>query len=539
MFRSGKKKNQKILEHYKSIKDAAFDFERIGLFFLHTDKTDAHQIISDSTFQDLDFEELFMYMDRTCSKIGQQLLYANLRTLPKNKKRTLQHEKIINYLNENPEIKAATVLEMSRLNEPGAYFLQQLIYGKNIVKPKWFWVIPLLSGLSIATLLLSFFFPVLVPVFIPILVINTIFHYWNKKNILTYSNSIPQLLLLNQVAHKMIHSGVILDNIDQIQKSTEAIGKISRLAVFFQLEAKLTSEIGQVIDYLLDLIKATFLLEPMLIFKIIGELELKKTEISKLFITVAQVDVALSISSFREALPYFAFPDITDKKKPFYSKEIYHPLLLNPVANNIDLSDGKSVLISGSNMSGKTTFIRTMGINAILSQTINTACAKELVMPVLKVHSAIRIADNLLDDTSYYYKEVKAIKKMIEESESAHQNLFLLDELFKGTNTIERIASGKAVLTYLNRADNLVFASTHDLELTEFLNENYNYFHFAELIENDLLTFDFKLKTGKLTNTNAIRILEINDFPKEITEEAKTMARQMSELKRITSAKNP
>lgn len=497
MFRSRKKKNQNILKNYKRIKSNTFDFERIALFFLYTNKTDAYQVISDRTLQDLDFEELFMYLDRTCSKIGQQYLYSTLRTIPRNKNRSMLFEKIIKYLNENPKIKDSAVLELSKLNKPGAYFLQSLIYGTNIVKPSWFWMIPLFSALSFTTLILSFVFPVYIFIFFPVLISNFIFHYWNKKNILTYSNSIPQLLILNQITNKLIHSGVIFNNIDQIKKSNDAIREISRSAIFYRAEEKLSSEMGQAGDFLLDLIKATFLLEPILLFKIIEKLELKKTEISKVFIAVAQVDVALSISSFREALPYYALPDITEEKKSFYANEIYHPLTLNPVANNIDLSDGKSVLISGSNMSGKTTFIRTIGINTILSQTINTACAKQLITPKLKVYSAVRITDNLLDDTSYYYEEVKTIKEMIQESQSENQNLFLLDELFKGTNTVERISSGKAILSYLNCKDNFVFVSTHDIELTDLLSKNYNYFHFTDIIENDVLTFDYRLREGK------------------------------------------
>ena len=154
------------------------------------------------------------------------------------------------------------------------------------------------------------------------------------------------------------------------------------------------------------------------------------------------------------------------------------------------------------------------------------------------MYSGIKISDSLVDNTSYYYAEVKIIKKMIGESESEHQNLFLLDEIFKGTNTVERISSGKAVLAYLNRKDNLVFVSTHDIELTELLSNNYNYFHFSEFIENDLFTFDYKLKYGKILNTNAIRILEINEFPDEVTDEAKTLAKQIRQLKWIKSTKN-
>lgn len=182
-------------------------------------------------------------------------------------------------------------------------------------------------------------------------------------------------------------------------------------------------------------------------------------------------------------------------------------------------------------MSGKTTFIRTAGINAILAQTINTCFARELIMPPLKIHSAIRIADDLMNDKSYYFEEVLTIKNMVEASRSGFQNLFLLDEMFKGTNTVERIAAGSSVLTYLNNEDNFVFISTHDLELTEYLKEGFDLYHFTEVVENESIFFDYKLKAGHLETTNAIRILELNKYPIEIIAEAKQLAEHISKIK--------
>lgn len=528
----GKRKNQEVLQTYKNIKTDTFDFERIALLLSSSDDTDAHQVIPYSTLHDLDFEEVFMYLDRTCSKIGQQHLYSVLRTIPKNQDRTLRFEKIIDNLNANPDLKKSSILEMSRLDQYGAYYLQSLFNGKNITKPKWFWIVPILSILATISAIASFIFPVFIIVFLLILGVNQMIHYWNKNNVISYSNSIPQLLTLNQVAKSMLNYGVILDADHDISKSNDALSEIANKALFFKWESRLTGEIGQFVDILLDLIKASFLLEPILMFKIIKELDRKRIEIQHVFRTVAEVDVALSIDSFRDGLAYYTKPNISERKKSFSSEDIYHPLILNPVTNSLNISHGQSVLLSGSNMSGKTTFIRTIGINAILAQTINTACAKKFTIPKIKIHSAIRITDNLLDESSYYYEEVKAIKKLINESESEDQNLFLLDELFKGTNTVERISSGKAVLSYLNQNDNIVLAATHDLELTEFLRDSYKYLHFTETIENDKFSFDYKLKEGVLINTNAIRILEINDFPKQLTEEAKAIAKQFRNAKR-------
>ena len=221
---------------------------------------------------------------------------------------------------------------------------------------------------------------------------------------------------------------------------------------------------------------------------------------------------------------------MSGKAKYISGKDIYHPLLVTCIANSIEL-DGKSALLTGSNMSGKTTFIRTMGINALAAQTLNTCFAREFVMPPLKVHSAIRIADDLMSDKSYYFEEVLTIKNMLEESRDGHQNLFLLDELFKGTNTVERIAAGKSVLQYMNKEDNFVFISTHDLELATYLEGAYSLYHFTEVVENNNILFDYKIKAGNLKSTNAIRILELNHYPADVTADARQLAEEINRMK--------
>lgn len=182
-------------------------------------------------------------------------------------------------------------------------------------------------------------------------------------------------------------------------------------------------------------------------------------------------------------------------------------------------------------MSGKSTFIRAVGINVILGLTINTCFAREFVTPRMKVHSAIRVSDDLLNEKSYYFEEVLTIKNLLAESVCAPGNLFLLDELFKGTNTIERIATEKAVLNYLNNGPNLVLVSTHDLELAGYLGETFDLYHFSEQLEKQEILFDYKLKRGILVNTNAIRILELNAYPPQVITDALQTAQQLKNEK--------
>jgi DNA mismatch repair ATPase MutS len=283
------------------------------------------------------------------------------------------------------------------------------------------------------------------------------------------------------------------------------------------------NEILQLIMYFFDFIKAIFLIEIHTLFSTLKELKNKKEDINSLINYIGSIDAALSIASLRAGHRNYTLPIFTNKQKSFEAKDIYHPLINNCVENSININ-GKSVLITGSNMSGKSTFIRTIAINSILAQTIYTCFGQEFKTPILKVFSSIRINDSIENATSYYLEEVNTIRDLIKESDNDFQYLFILDEVFKGTNTIERIAGAKAILSYLNKNENIVFVSTHDIELAELLKTEYDLYHFVEDVENEKLVFDHKIKTGSLKTRNAIKILALANYPSTIIEEAKAIA---------------
>ena len=179
-------------------------------------------------------------------------------------------------------------------------------------------------------------------------------------------------------------------------------------------------------------------------------------------------------------------------------------------------------------MSGKTTFLRSVAVNTILAQSIYTCFADGYEAPFMKLFSSIRIDDNLLTGKSFYLEEVNVMGSLISEVKSDQQNIFILDEVFKGTNTIERIASAKAILSYLNKFDNVIFVSTHDIELAKMLVGEFDLYHFTEIIDDSQLCFDHELKVGPLKTKNAIKILEISGFPSEIINEAKDISEELA-----------
>lgn len=510
---------EKLLESFGRIKDDYFDFEQIESYFRKRDNSDAFQILSDKTCNDLDFKELFMFVDRTNSKVGQQYLYNKLRTIPHGSDRNTEQERFITEFINNPDFRVSIQHQLCKLNVSETFYVASLFQDELLKPPKWYFIVRLLSFTSALSLLMSFFNPKMLLVLLGVFIINMVIHYWNKKNLYHYFSSIPQLLKLNGVARELFKNPIFTELNPKLLKSISIIDKVRNHMSYFNLEVKLQADAQAIFWVFFELIKSLFLIEPLLLFGALRRLDTKRKEIEDVFMFVGQIDSIISVASLRKGLSNYCLPQIIKNQKTVIAKDAYHPLISDCVKNSIQVNK-KSILLTGSNMSGKTSFIRTIGVNVITGLTLNTCFAEQFSMPGMRVYSAIRISDDLMNDKSYYFEEVLTIKEMIDQSGNGNPNLFLLDEIFKGTNTVERISAGKAVLSSLAKDDNIVFVSTHDIELADLLKDEYDLYHFSEIVDNKTVDFDYKLKEGKLKNRNAIRILQINDYPDNIIMEA-------------------
>ena len=518
MFKSQKKKlAEYLLQSFGKIKDETFTFDLIEKYFQGKDNSGACQVLSNKTCNDLDFQEIFMFIDRTNSKIGQQYLYHKLRTIPNTSNNV--NEKLVELLSKDPEFRTSVQILLDRLKNNEACYITALFQEEHLKPPKWFYITRILSFTSLLSIVLIIINPAVVFVLFGVFLINTLIHFWNKRNLYQYLGSIPQLLRLIKIADELFKIRVLREVNSKLPKSLETMSGIKNRMLFFRLESKMDNDLAALVWGLIEILKIVFLLEPLFLFGVLKQLDTKRREIEDIFSFVGEIDVLISIASLRAGLPFFCQPTVTETQKLLVANKIYHPLIYNCIDNNIKI-DGKSILLTGSNMSGKTSFIRTIGINVITGLTINTCFAKSFTTPRLRVFSAIRISDDLLNDKSYYFEEVLTIKELLDKSTDKQPNLFLLDEIFKGTNTIERISAGKAVLSSLNKGGNIVFVSTHDIELADLLNEEYDLYHFSEKVDHKTVDFDYKLKDGKLKTRNAIRILQLNNYPETIINEA-------------------
>lgn len=508
-----------LKDNWRKPKQDNFDFRFIESYYRKKDDTNCFQTISDETINDMDLHEVFKYLDRTNSRVGQQYFFNKLLTINKNQDFSEQ-EQLIFFFKHNEKVRLETQIILSKLNTDESYYIPSLFMDEYIDKPKWYWTIKLSLFITIASLILTFIYPVFFILLMIMLVANFLFHYWNKRNIYMYIHSIPQLLILYKATDRLLKNKIPVNLNDSVIKSLKSIKNIKRQLSVFTFGSKNNSEIEALIFTVLEYIKILFLIEPLVVFNTLSKLKNKSEHIRNLYEYVGKIDSAISILSLREGVHYYCNPSMITDLGNINIADVFHPLISNCIPNSIKIN-GKSILLTGSNMSGKTTFIRTIAINALCAQTINTCFAEKFCIPQTQIFSSIRIADDLINDKSYYFEEVLAIKNIIEKSKSDNYKLFFLDEIFKGTNTIERIAAGKAVLSHIGKNKSIVFVSTHDIELTDLLKDKYELYHFTEEVKNEQIYFDYKLKQGRIRTRNAIRILELNNYPDELIKEAK------------------
>lgn len=222
---------------------------------------------------------------------------------------------------------------------------------------------------------------------------------------------------------------------------------------------------------------------------------------------LAEIDMLNSFATLA-TMRSVCYPVICgQEKKPYiHMQKGYHPLLApaQAVPNSIRL-DAKPRVITGSNMSGKTTFLRTIGMNAILAYAGAPVCAEYMEISLMRPFTSMRITDDVQHGISTFYAEILRIKEMAEYSKQGQPMLCLIDEIFKGTNSADRIVGAEAVIRRLTAAHILCIISTHDFELCR-LADNY---HFEESYNEEGIQFDYCLREGMCKTTNALHLLKL------------------------------
>jgi MutS domain V len=228
---------------------------------------------------------------------------------------------------------------------------------------------------------------------------------------------------------------------------------------------------------------------------------------------VGEFEALTSLSSFAYEHPHYAFPEFALRGPLFEAAELAHPLLPaeKAVANDVTLGKPlRLVVLSGPNMAGKSTFIRAIGVNAVLAQCGAPVRARKLCISPLQVAASICVLDSLAGGVSRFYAEIHRLKQITDLAQGSMPVLFLLDELLSGTNSHDRLIGTQFVLQEFVQHNAIGVVSTHDLALAQIpatLGERAANYHFEDRIEDGRLSFDYKLKPGIVQTSNALKLM--------------------------------
>lgn len=223
--------------------------------------------------------------------------------------------------------------------------------------------------------------------------------------------------------------------------------------------------------------------------------------------TIGCMEALSSLALISQLNPKWAFPDFSEEMTLLAAEELGHPLISNQkrVANDFVINNQISI-VTGSNMSGKTTFLRTIGINLVLAYAGAPVCAKKLKCSLMDIFTSMRIEDDLHGGISTFYAELLRIRMIIENSKKEKAMIYLIDEVFRGTNSTDRVIGARNVLLNLDKTWIIGLISTHDFELCNLEKENNSRvknYHFMETYTDNKINFDYKIRPGRCTTTNA------------------------------------
>lgn len=471
--------------------------------------TSDEKLIDNKTWEDLEMDNIFKFIDRTSSKTGEQYLYNLLhKRQSKEKKENLNLK--VNYYQDNFKKGLNNTVLLKKYNSTSSYTLPSLLYGERFYKiPNWVVILGFLAFLlgALSFLDKSFFVS-----FIILGLINTLLHYYFKQKINTFHYDFINLKSFYVLYLKLIRNDNEIAILSNIEK--KKLNSISKKCLYLTMNIEFADELTSALYYILELIKAWFLLDAMQFNNTLKLIKINSKLLQKVFCYIGLIDSAIAIVSVKKGIKGC---------EPTYTKEqklsmvnAYHPLVENCTPNSMTLNV-RNAIITGGNMSGKTTFLKTVGVNIILSQTINYSFSEEILIPNLNIISSITNEDDIEKGHSYFMSELLRAKHMFETVESDNLvHLILFDEIFKGTNSKDRIALASSLLSSLSNLNCFVIVTTHDLAIVDFINKTYKTFYFNHLFINDQVNFDYKIREGIQNDTNVIDLIKSLNFSQQI-----------------------
>ena len=473
--------------------------------FSHLNETDFDFFVDDQTWGDLDMQSLFRKIDISHSSLGSHYLYTQMRGVSFTQDMTLSILK--NYFKTNFDTLIKTQLLFKGLGKKEETYIQSTLPTEpnSLLKSLFFHFFGILPVIG---LILSIRFPYVGAIItLAAICFNILYHIVTKflldKNISELAYTMRTLAFSTRLAKTEFPLQ------DKLAQAVHPFRKARFLGYIFREKTATT------IEFLLDYLCMMFMIPYISIDWLTRKITTHSENFETILAISGKTEMAISLLNYEETLPYFCIPILKEGSQPsITAKQLYHPLLDHAISN--DLTFNQILLISGDNASGKSTYLKACAINGILAQTIGIALAEQFEMVPGVMTTTMTTHDNIDIGDSSFIAEVKAIKRMITSLTPDFPTYLFIDEIFKGTNTIERLAAATSIIQWLASEHQLAMISTHDIELTTLSDQVVKNYHFSGRTQDNKIIYDYLLKDGATTSRNAIEILQIEDFPQSI-----------------------
>lgn len=469
-------------------------------------------MIDDITWNDLNLDLIFSMMNKTYTSPGQEYLYARLHQMYQTNEKPYKFYEDLRLIcqDKDKRVKISVILDnLGKIKNLCSYKIINRLYEAKTSSIFKDIVLDILLLISFSTIFVS---PGIGFIAFLVMLGVMISSYFKGRAIM------DENLRAFCYVHKLVKCGEELKSIlsDDFVYD-EDLSIIKKWA--FLISSKDGSSSNPV-SVILDYIRMIFHVD-LIVFNIRLNLIIsKKTEINSLYMNIAYVDSIISVASFVYGMPKHTRALIEDCKG-VDAVGMYHPLNRNPVCNNI--KNDKGVLITGSNASGKSTFLKMVGLNLIFAQAFGFALADSFAIGPVKLYTSMALNDNIIGEESYYVVESKSLKRIYDASEDYNNVFCIVDEVLRGTNTMERIAASSTILKNLSKNGTLTFVATHDRELTQLLKDYYELYYFTEEITEGKVSFPYTIIKGVSETGNAIRLLEMLGFEADVINEADSL----------------
>ncbi len=522
--RNKKRLLRQIQQRYGKPSDREYteaELESIANYFRRHEKE--QPVVDDITWNDLDMDLIFMLLNQTDSSMGEEYLYYMLRTPAMKQETLLERKRLIDYFSSHKEEREQLQMYLAAAGKSQGVSISKYIYRLHDLELRSS-VPHILSALGlIAALLLAIFYPAVgIIVSFGVIAHNLIRYFKVKAELENYFISVSYLIRVVRSAAgtEKLDQPEIADYITRITAAAKQMKDFTRNSRVVTDSGKATGSIETII---MDYIRMLFHVDIIKFNSMVKELQQHIGDVETIIDTMGLLESCIATASFREMLSVWCEPELKEQQEAFIEAEnVYHPLIAEPVANSADAD--RSVLITGSNASGKSTFLKTLAINAILAQSVYTCTATAYRSCFFRIYSSMALQDNLMAKESYFIVEIKSLQRIIEATKAEVPVLCFVDEVLRGTNTVERISASAQILKSLWQPHVLCFAATHDIELTYLLEDYYKNYHFQEEISDNDILFNYQIYEGRAISRNAIRLLGIIGYDEDIIEKAERMA---------------